>query len=53
MLAQRGTDRKEREPQFLAIAQAEKAAVEWVSMGVIGIGDAAEYSRFSLGDPSL
>jgi hypothetical protein len=54
---------KEGEPQFLAVAQvgkvavaqAGKVAVEGVSlyMGVIRIGDAAEYSRFSLGDASL
>jgi hypothetical protein len=39
----------------IAVAQAGKVAVEWVSlyMGVICIGDADEYSRFSLGDPSL
>jgi hypothetical protein len=42
-------------PQFLAITQAGKVIVNCVSlyMGVIRIGDAAEYSRFSLGDPSL
>jgi hypothetical protein len=43
------------EPQFLAIAPAEKVVVDCVGlyMVVIRIGDAAEYSRFSLGDPNL
>jgi hypothetical protein len=52
----RGTDRGgEGGPQFLAITQAGKVIVNCVSlyMGVIRIGDAAEYSRFSLGDPGL
>jgi hypothetical protein len=43
------------EPQFLAIAMVGKVVVDCVGLYVvvIRIGDAAEYSRFSLGDPSL
>jgi hypothetical protein len=43
------------EPQILAIAMAGKVVVDCVGLYVvvIRIGDAAEYSRFSLGDPSL
>ena len=46
LLAHRGTDRREGEPQFLAIAPAEKIVVECVGlhMRVISIRDAAKYS---------
>jgi hypothetical protein len=50
-----GQTEEEGGPPFLAIIQAGKVIVDCVSlyMGIIGIGDAAEYSRFSLGDPGL
>jgi hypothetical protein len=43
------------DPQFLAIAMAGKVVVDCVGLDVVVIrtGDAAEYSRFSLGHPSL
>ena len=49
------TDRGGGGPQFLAITQAGKVIVNCVSLyiGVIRIGDAVEYSRLSLEDPSL
>jgi hypothetical protein len=55
ILAHSGTDLREGEPQFPAITPAGKVVVDWVSlyMVVIRIGDAAEDSRLSLGDPSL
>jgi hypothetical protein len=41
--------------QFLAITQAGKVVIDRVGLDVvvIRVGDAAEDSRFSLGDPSL
>jgi hypothetical protein len=49
-------DRPKGKPQFLAIAPAKnKVVVDSVGLYVVvvRIGDAAEYSRFSLGDPSI
>jgi hypothetical protein len=42
-------------PLFLAISMAGKVVVDCVRLYVvvIRVGHAAEYSRFSLGDPSL
>jgi hypothetical protein len=41
--------------RFLAISMAGEVVVDCVGLYVvvIGIGDAEEYGRFSLGDPSL
>jgi hypothetical protein len=49
-------DRSREEPQFLAIAPAKKkVVVDCVGLYVVvvRIGDAAEYSRFGLGNPSI
>jgi hypothetical protein len=46
---------REGKPMFLAIAMAGKVVVDCVGLYVvvIRVGDAAQHSRFSLGDPSL